>query len=189
MPYLFSKAVQVHNQGIPMMRAMMLEFPEDSNCNYLDRQYMLGESLLVAPVFCEDGIVKYYVPEGIWTNWITKEKLEGGRWYKQRFDYFSLPLLVRPNTLLAVGQREDTADYEFQKDVTFHLFELGEGKSAKAEVYSRELDMEIEITAERSNDRVYVTASADTGWKLCDSKGQICLIPEIGCKDYTIQAC
>ena len=88
MPYLFSQAVQVHEQGIPMMRAMMLEFPEDPNCAYLDRQYMLGDSLLAAPVFREDGIANYYVPEGNWTNWITKEKLVGGRWYTQKFDYF-----------------------------------------------------------------------------------------------------
>ena len=47
---------------MPMMRAMVLEFPEDPACDYLDRQYMLGESLLVAPIFTTDGVVDYYLP-------------------------------------------------------------------------------------------------------------------------------
>jgi alpha-D-xyloside xylohydrolase len=62
MPYLFGAAVQAHTHGTPTMRAMMLEFPGDRGCDYLDRQYMLGDSLLVAPVFTYDGMVDYYLP-------------------------------------------------------------------------------------------------------------------------------
>ena len=51
-----------------MMRAMLLEFPDDPGCDTLDRQYMLGEPLLVAPVFSPDGVVDYYLPAGRWTN-------------------------------------------------------------------------------------------------------------------------
>ena len=51
MPYLFAGAVNVNLAGEPLMRAMMLEFPEDQTCLMLDRQYMLGDSLLVAPIF------------------------------------------------------------------------------------------------------------------------------------------
>ena len=52
-----------------MMRPMFLEFPEDLTCETLDRQYMLGDSLMVAPIFKESGEVSYYLPEGIWTNY------------------------------------------------------------------------------------------------------------------------
>ncbi|WP_391595509.1 TIM-barrel domain-containing protein [Yersinia aldovae] len=51
MPYLYSASVQASDQGTSVMRAMMLEFPDDPACDYLDRQYMLGDDLLVAPVF------------------------------------------------------------------------------------------------------------------------------------------
>ena len=44
------------------MRAMVFEFTDDPTCDYLDRQYMLGESILVAPIFSENSIVKYYIP-------------------------------------------------------------------------------------------------------------------------------
>ena len=50
--------------GMPVMRAMLLEFPDDPGCDTLDRQYMLGDSLLVAPVFSHDGMVDYYLPPG-----------------------------------------------------------------------------------------------------------------------------
>ncbi len=64
MPYLYAAALEAHHAGIPMMRAMLLEFPLDPGCEFLDRQYMLGDSLLVAPVFSFDGEVAYYLPAG-----------------------------------------------------------------------------------------------------------------------------
>jgi len=60
-----------------MMRAMLLEFPQDQTAAFLDRQYMLGESLLVAPIFAADGQVTYYVPAGRWTNLVTGATLCG----------------------------------------------------------------------------------------------------------------
>ncbi len=68
MPYLYRAAVQAHQEGTPVLRAMLLEFPDDPACDTLDRQYMLGDDLLVAPVFSADGVVDYYVPAGRWTN-------------------------------------------------------------------------------------------------------------------------
>ena len=70
---------------------MLLEFPSDPGCDYLDRQYMLGDSLLVAPVFTYDQTVDYYLPEGTWTNFLTTQKIQGGGWRKEKHDFFSLP--------------------------------------------------------------------------------------------------
>jgi alpha-D-xyloside xylohydrolase len=77
MPYLWQVALEAHREGVPMMRAMLLEFPEDPACETLDRQYLLGGSLLVAPIFAEDGIVDYYLPVGRWTNFLTGQVQEG----------------------------------------------------------------------------------------------------------------
>ena len=51
-----------------MMRPLVFDFPDDPACTHLDRQYMLGDSLLVAPVFSADGDTSYYVPAGRWTH-------------------------------------------------------------------------------------------------------------------------
>lgn len=70
MPYLYAAAMQAHRRGIPVMRAMVLEFPEDVACRYLDKQYMLGDDLLISPIMNEEGIGEYYLPEGVWTNFL-----------------------------------------------------------------------------------------------------------------------
>jgi len=88
-----------HVQGVPMMRPMMMEFPHDPNCLYLDRQYMLGESILVAPIFNSDGVADFYLPEGSWISLITGESVEGGSWRSEKHGYRSLPLYVRASTL------------------------------------------------------------------------------------------
>jgi alpha-D-xyloside xylohydrolase len=84
MPYLWQVALEAHREGVPVMRAMLLEFPGDPACETLDRQYLLGGSLLVAPVFSEDGIVDYYLPAGRWTNLLTGKVQEGPGWCREQ---------------------------------------------------------------------------------------------------------
>jgi alpha-D-xyloside xylohydrolase len=134
MPYLFAAASQAHAAGTPMMRAMLLEFPDDPACDYLDRQYMLGDALLVAPIFNADGVVDYYLPAGRWTHFLTGQVLDGGRWLREQHGYLSLPLMVRPNTVLAVGANEQQPDYDFADSVTLHVFELEDGATIEAHV-------------------------------------------------------
>lgn len=95
MPYIMGLAKYAHETGIPVMRPMHMQFPEDDNCAYLDRQYMLGDKILVAPVFSEDGHQNFYLPEGKWVHLLTGEIAEGGKWHEGVYDYFSLPLYVR----------------------------------------------------------------------------------------------
>lgn len=97
MPYIMKLAQYAHETGIPVMRPMHMQFPEDANCAYLDKQYMLGDKILVAPVFSEDGHQDFYLPEGKWVHLLTGEKIEGGKWHECIYDYFSLPLYVREN--------------------------------------------------------------------------------------------
>lgn len=127
MPYLYGQAVYSHETGIPMMRPMVLEFPEQMGVKDLDMQYMLGDSILVAPIFREDGVGEYYLPEGQWTHLISGEAREGGRWYRESYDYFSMPVFVRDNTLLAIGSNEKLPDYDYTKDLELHLYALSDG--------------------------------------------------------------
>ena len=156
MPYIFSASCETWQTGIPVMRAMILEFQDDPSCEYLDRQYMLGDSLLVAPVFDMKGIVIYYVPEGNWTNWFTNEVIGGGKWLREKYGFLSLPLLVRPNSIIAEGNVDSKPDYDFADNVTLHLFELENGKSASVTVYDHETQPELGIEATRKNDSITI---------------------------------
>ena len=117
MPYLWSKAIEAHQTGTPMMRAMHLEFPDDPACDTLDRQYMLGDALLVAPVFTFDGTVDYYVPAGTWTSLLTGETIEGGRWVRETHGTSSLPLLARHGFNIPVALTDDKIEDGFVEEI------------------------------------------------------------------------
>lgn len=167
MPYLFAVAKEAAQKGLPMMRAMVLEFSEDPSCGPLDLQYMLGDSLLVAPIFNDAGRAQYYLPEGRWTNFLTGKVVEGRRWHSENYDYFGLPLLVRPNSLIPVGDNEQRPDYDYTEGVAFHLFELDEGHRATAQVFNTHGVLKIEATAERSGKVIHIrTPGATKAWSL-----------------------
>jgi alpha-D-xyloside xylohydrolase len=92
LPYLLDMGREAHERGLPILRAMILEFPDDPACKPLDMQYMLGSALLVAPIFEPSGEVTYYLPAGTWRHLLTGEVRQGGAWFKERYNYFSLPL-------------------------------------------------------------------------------------------------
>jgi alpha-D-xyloside xylohydrolase len=116
MPYLMAAAVQAHTTNLPMLRAMVLEFPDDPTCRTLDRQYMLGDSLLVAPVF-HDAKAEFYLPAGTWTHLLTGEVRSGGRWYFDELDFFGIPLWIRENAWLCVGTTGALVDYDLGRGV------------------------------------------------------------------------
>ena len=94
-PYLVETMREVSEKGLPMMRPMLLTFPEDPTSWFLDQQYMLGPDLLVAPVFTASGEVTFYLPAGQWRNYFTDKIIEGGRWLTETHGFNSLPLYAR----------------------------------------------------------------------------------------------
>ncbi len=167
MPYLYSASVENYRTGVPVMRPMMLEFADDPNTHVLDRQYMLGGSLLVAPIMNEEGIGSYYLPKGKWTHYLTKEVVEGGAWRTEQFDYLSLPLFIRENTILAIGHDDNRPDYEFATDVTFELYQLQDNHEATAFVTDINGNIKGEIKAVKQNNSIFIeTTMEDLAYSL-----------------------
>lgn len=158
MPYLFANAVKTHQTGIPMMRAMVMEYADEPATWNLDCQYMLGDNLLVAPIFNEQGTALYYVPKGRWTDIQTGKVYEGGVFYETKHDYFSLPLLAKPNSIIAYGKFERDFVYDYARDVEFVIYELEDGKQAECTVYDAEGNAVQHIVADRRDDTIEVTA-------------------------------
>ena len=167
MPYLFAAAAEASRSGAPMMRAMFLEFPDDPACEALDRQYMLGPSLLVAPVFSEDGEVSFYLPEGRWTHLQTGEVVEGGRWRKEKHGFLSLPIYARQNSLIAWGRRDDRPDYDFADGAVFVAYELDDHAEASASIVSASGDEVLRLALRRDGARVEaIVGPSDKTWTL-----------------------
>ncbi|MDN4472218.1 alpha-xylosidase [Demequina zhanjiangensis] len=128
MPYLFRTSAQTAESGLPMMRPMFMAFPGDPATQHLDRQYMLGDDLLVAPVFSESGEVMFYLPEGTWTSLLTGEKVQGGRWVAETHGFESMPLYVREGAVIPRGTRTDRPDYDFLEEVELHVYPGPDGE-------------------------------------------------------------
>lgn len=167
MPYLYNQAIIAHEDGTPVMRPMVFEFSNDETAAYLDRQYMLGESLLVAPVFNDEGSVNFYVPEGRWTDYQSGKIYEGGRYYTEQYGYFALPVLVRPNTLLGVGADNTRPDYDYSSGMTLKLYEPSEGVEINTRIPMPDGSIAAEVTAVNNGGKISVTVSkALSGLKL-----------------------
>lgn len=134
MPYLAAMSQEVHDAGTPIMRPMVLEFPDDPATTHLELQYMLGDRLLVAPVLSASGEVTFYVPPGRWTSLLDGSTLTGPAWVRQTHGFDSLPLLVRPDTVLPVGAVDDRPEYDYADGVTLELFELADGHASEVAV-------------------------------------------------------
>ncbi|KZV91581.1 hypothetical protein EXIGLDRAFT_719180 [Exidia glandulosa HHB12029] len=136
MPYLYYYAIQAHQLGHPMHRTMFVEFPGDRTTHSLDRQYFLGRSLLVAPVFVPQGEdTEYYLPAGRWTEFKTGRTLDGPRWVKEAVALEDIPLWVRPGSVICLGPaKTGRPDYELARGLEVRVYELAEGETAEVGV-------------------------------------------------------
>ena len=163
MPYLYGQAVRSHTEGRPVLRPMVLDFPQDRACDTLDRQYMFGDSLLVAPIFKENGEVQYYLPEGTWYNLITGAEVTGGKWQKETHDYHSLPLMVRPNSILPLGNNDQRPDYDYEDGVTLVVSAFDEGAEASVEIPDLSGETVMKVTAKRVGEEIHLQVEGGNG--------------------------
>jgi alpha-D-xyloside xylohydrolase len=148
--------VTAHTDGTPMMRPLVFDFPEDPACTHLDRQYLLGDSLLVAPVFSADGDTTYYVPAGRWTRFDTGSTVDGPAWVRETHGFDSVPLLVRPGSVLPVGGRDDRPDYDYADAVTLRLYQIADGQRVTTIVPDLNGDERGRFTVRRDGRRLSV---------------------------------
>ena len=163
MPYLYGQAVRSHTEGRPVLRPMVLDFPQDRACDTLDRQYMFGDALLVAPIFKANGEVQYYLPEGTWYNLITEKEVTGGKWQKETHDYHSLPLMVRPNSILPLGNNDQRPDYDYEDGVTLVVSAFDEGAEASVEIPDLSGETVMKVTAKRVGEEIHLQVEGGNG--------------------------
>jgi alpha-D-xyloside xylohydrolase len=159
MPYLFAQAVKTSATGVPMMRPMVMDYTDDIACRYLDQQYLLGDNLVCAPVFNEEGIANIYLPEGKWYDLITGKTLEGGKYHSIKCSFMEMPVLAKPNSIIAMGNFENQFEYDYAEGADFMICNLEDGKSASAEIYDVDAKHVLTVTAERSGNTITVTAT------------------------------
>lgn len=127
LPYMYSYAAVAAQTSLPMLRPLLLEFPDDPIAYTLDLQYMFGSELLVAPIFNDRGERSVYLPEGRWIDFWTHEVLNGPRTLHVRAPLDVLPLYVRANALIPTTEPAPFTSDEPFKAITIdaYLFERG----------------------------------------------------------------
>ncbi|TPF96027.1 alpha-xylosidase [Bifidobacterium sp. UTBIF-78] len=157
MPYLYHIGLQPHLNGTPVMRSLFMEFPDDPACRSLDRQYMFGPSLLVAPIFNYSGEASYYLPHGVWTNWFTGETVQGGVWRNEIHGFDSIPLWVRDGSIIVTHPGATRPDYVYGENAIVSAF-LNDVETAEATV--SEIDSSsVVFTARRTENGIEIKSS------------------------------
>ncbi len=108
-----------------------------------------GDSLLVAPIFNDQSMAEYYLPAGTWTSALTGEARQGGKWYREKHGYLSIPLYARENSILALGAQDDDAVYDYADGVTLNVYALQDGATAQTVVYSPDNQAELHAQVSR----------------------------------------
>jgi alpha-D-xyloside xylohydrolase len=110
LPYFATYAEQAHRTGVPIMRHTVLEYPDDPRSYTAEYQYLLGESLLVAPVI-EPGATtrQLYLPRGEWVNYWSGERYAGGREVTIPAPIDEIPLLVRSGSAIPLKPEDEVA--------------------------------------------------------------------------------
>ncbi len=122
MPYLYATSADAAAKGVSVARPMFFEFPDDPAVAYLERQYMLGKDLLVAPIMSASGEVEFYLPQGTWTDFWTGETVSGGVWRRETHGFDTVPLYVRQGAAIGIGSHADRPDYDYLDGLTVRLY-------------------------------------------------------------------
>ncbi|PFG30537.1 alpha-xylosidase [Paramicrobacterium agarici] len=163
MPYLLQVGREAHETGLPFMRPMQVEFAGDPSVDHLDRQYMIGSQMLVAPVFSAAGEVQYYLPAGRWTNFFTNETVDGGAWRAETHAFDSIPLWIREGSVIPLGARSDRPDYDYLDGLTLAVYPTQDAGGRDVTITTPDGGAAV-FHASWSDSGVQVTSDAEGTW-------------------------
>jgi alpha-glucosidase (family GH31 glycosyl hydrolase) len=114
LPYFATYAAEAHRTGVPILRHLVLQYPEDPRSATAEYQYLLGESILVAPVIEQAAVTrKLYLPPGEWVNYWTGERYTGGADVTLAAPLDQIPILVRAGAILPFKPEPETASFKW----------------------------------------------------------------------------
>ena len=137
LPYIIGQAEQCTKTGWPMLRALLMHHPHDKQVWHIDDEYYFGSEFLVCPVMNSENRRDIYLPEGLWVNFFTGERLEGSRWYYDvEVPLDEIPVFVRPgaNIPLYPDEVDSTDDMDLSKTIRFSI--TSDFKGLKSTIYN-----------------------------------------------------
>ncbi|MBR6979247.1 MAG: alpha-xylosidase [Prevotella sp.] len=123
-PYIVEQARKACAGGMPMVQALLIRHPYDRQCWYVDDEYYFGRDFLVCPVMDAKGRRDIYLPEGMWVEFFTGERWDGGRWYEQvETPLERMPVFVRPGAVIPLypDDVDSTDDMDLSKTIHWSI--------------------------------------------------------------------
>lgn len=124
-PYLYTAYARYSEEGLPPFRALVMDYPEDPRTYGIDDAYMMGDSLLVAPVITGTTERQVYLPEGVWHCFWTRRTYEGGQTYTLAPGLEQIPVFVKDGTLLPLAKPLPFVGDDAMFQMELHAFGTG----------------------------------------------------------------
>ena len=131
-PYIVEQSQQACRNGMPLLQALLLRHPYDRQCWHIDDEYYFGKEFLVCPVMNASGRRDIYLPEGLWVNFFTGERIDGGRWhYDVETPLEQMPVYVRPGAMIKMYPHdvESTDEMNLTESVWWTISQYYQGYS------------------------------------------------------------
>jgi alpha-D-xyloside xylohydrolase len=132
-PYLYQAFFRYATEGVPPFRALVIDYPADSNVFNLDNEYLIGERLLAAPLLNDDSARTIYLPAGDWYDFHTHQRYAGNKKYVIQYPPERLPLFVKGGTVLPLAQPVSYLDPARPLDITCFIFGKGDADATLLE--------------------------------------------------------
>ena len=126
MPYIMAQSALCSEKGLPLLRAMFIECPEDETCAAMEDQYFFGDDILVAPLFEASMTRRVYLPAGRWVELGTNQVYEGGQWHTVTATVYPGLAFVKAGTVIPMAEAALTTDQLDWSSVRNVLFTDGE---------------------------------------------------------------
>ena len=131
LPFLYSTLEEAHRTGVPVFRPLVLNYQDDASTYNLDDEFMIGDDLLVAPIVKPDVTSRLvYLPKGIWYDFWTNQKYEGGTMVRVDAPLETVPMFVRGGAIISFGTEMKYVGEKPFDPITFSIYPDENGSAA-----------------------------------------------------------
>ena len=123
LPFLYTTLEEAHRTGVPLFRPLVLNYPDDANTYNLDDEFMIGDDVLVAPIVKPDRTSRLvYLPKGLWYDYWTNKKYEGGNMIRVDAPLETVPMFVRGGAIIPLGPEMNYVGEKPFDPITFAIY-------------------------------------------------------------------
>ena len=133
LPFLYTTLEQAHRTGVPLFRPLLLNYQDDENVLGIDDEFMIGDDLLVAPILKPNLTARLvYLPAGVWYDYWTGARQEGGRMTRVEAQLETVPMYVRGGAIVPMGPEMNYVGEKPASPLEFQIYPDARGEASMA---------------------------------------------------------